>query len=77
MPKMTVICPMKYTEMDCIGNAGILHTEQKNTFHEYKSVVHLLEELIYPDNEKTDWKQTYLLRELKKIINDSIAIKDK
>lgn len=44
---------------------------KKNSFKEFKSVVPLPEQLINPDDSKSEWKQTDLLRELNNyLLND-------
>ncbi|MBV7273752.1 helix-turn-helix transcriptional regulator [Clostridiaceae bacterium UIB06] len=48
-------------------------SNKENTFSESETVVPLPQQLIYPDEQKDDWKQSDLLREINKQLLDSSA----
>lgn len=50
---------------------------KENSFTEFESIVPLPEKLIYPDSNKSEWKQTDLLRELKKQLLDHSTASNK
>ena len=49
---------------------------KNNTFTEKESIVPLPQQLIYPDDNKTDWDQSDLLREMNKLLLSNIKKND-
>ncbi|MDF2988299.1 MAG: Helix-turn-helix domain [Eubacterium sp.] len=55
-------------------NQDFYSRNKKNTFQDYEAIIPVPENLIYPDGNKTEWKQTDLLRELnKQLLESSIS----